>query len=156
MEKFIVFAVAFGFAAAAAAQQFKWIDQNGRVQYGDSPPAGAKATPLRPPAGPSSPPPSRAAAGKTDGKKAEQLTPEQAFQKRQKDKLAADAKAEKERAEAETGRGNCESARSQMRQLQSGERMSTVGKSGERGYMNDAQRAAETSRAQKAIDDWCK
>lgn len=156
MKKAIVFTIALGFSAAIGAQQYKWVDQNGRVQYGDSPPAGAKATPLAPPAGRSSAAPPGDTAGKKDGKKAPQLTPEQAFQKRQKDRQEADQKTEKERADAEISRTNCESARSQLRQLKSGERMSTVSKSGERGYMDDAQRAAESSRAEKAIADWCK
>jgi hypothetical protein len=27
-------------ASAASAQQYKWVDQNGKVQYGDRPPTG--------------------------------------------------------------------------------------------------------------------
>ena len=36
-------------APPAWAQIYKWVDEQGRVQYGEKPPAGAKSTPLRPP-----------------------------------------------------------------------------------------------------------
>ena len=32
-------------AAPAWAQIYKWVDEKGRVQYGEKPPAGAKAAP---------------------------------------------------------------------------------------------------------------
>ena len=37
-------------AQAALAQVFKWVDENGRVHYGEKPPAGAKASTVKPPA----------------------------------------------------------------------------------------------------------
>jgi hypothetical protein len=35
---------------AASAQVFKWVDENGRVHYGEKPPPGAKANTVKPPA----------------------------------------------------------------------------------------------------------
>ncbi len=149
------FAFALTFAATASAQQFKWVDKDGRVRYSDVPPPGVKATPLRPPPGPVSvPSPSKpAAAGKKDEKP---LTPEEAFQKRQKDQQEAAAKAEKERADSEAKKTNCDGARQNLSQLESGQRMSTMSPTGERGYMDDSQRAKEIDRARKAVADWCK
>ena len=41
---------------AASAQVFKWVDENGRVHYGEKPPPGAKANAVKPPAaGPGTP-----------------------------------------------------------------------------------------------------
>ena len=41
---------------AALAQVFKWVDENGRVHYGEKPPPGTKANAVKPPAGaPNSP-----------------------------------------------------------------------------------------------------
>ena len=158
MNRLMVFAAAASlFCTAALAPLYKWVDSNGRVQYGDTPPPGAKATRLKPPpAGPApAPAAAPAAAGKKDdGKKP--LTPEEAFQKRQKDAAEAEQKAQKAAAEAETKRSNCEAAQSQVRGLQSGERMATTNAAGERVYMEDTQRAAELARAQKAAADWCK
>jgi uncharacterized protein DUF4124 len=139
------------FATGAVAQQFKWVDRDGRVQYGDTPPPGVKATRLKPPPAPVSSPAQSSA--KKDAKK---LTPEQAFQKRQQDQREGAEKAAQEQAEAQNKRANCEAAQAQLRQLQSGERISTVTASGERSFVDDAQRARETERAQKAVSEWCK
>jgi hypothetical protein len=37
-------------AATASAQVFKWVDENGRVHYGEKPPPGATANAVKPPA----------------------------------------------------------------------------------------------------------
>ncbi|HEX9398345.1 MAG TPA: DUF4124 domain-containing protein [Burkholderiales bacterium] len=152
MKKLAVVALALALAVPAFAQQYKWIDQDGKVRYGDLPPAGVKATPLKPPSGPAAPASAPAAAQKK-GEKA--LTPEQAFQKRQKDREEADQKAEKERAESGVKRANCDSAQAALRQLQSGARMNTMNAAGERIVMEDSQRASEMARAQKAVTEWC-
>ena len=74
MNKAIILGLGVLFSATAMAQQYKWVDQNGKVQYGDVPPPGVKAQRLKPPAGGSAPAPSAAA------KKAEKpLSAEEAF-----------------------------------------------------------------------------
>jgi hypothetical protein len=154
MIRLLVFCAATLLAGSGLAQQYKWTDKDGKVRYGDTPPAGSKATLLRPPSGPATAP---ASAPSSAGKKGEKaLTPEQAFQKRQKEQQEGAQKADKERAEAEVGRANCESAQASLRQLQSGERISTTTSSGERSFIDDAQRAANMERAQKAVSEWCK
>jgi len=154
MTKTTLLLLALAFAAPVAAQQYKWVDQDGKVRYGDTPPAGAKATRLKPPPGPAGSPASApAAAGKKDQKA---LTPEQAFQKRQKDQQEAEQKAQKERAEAEVARTNCQSSQARLRQLQSGERVAITNAAGERVYLDDSQRTRDTELAQKAVSDWCK
>lgn len=151
MIRLSVFCAALALATGAIAQQFKWVDRDGRVQYGDTPPPGVKATRLKPPPAPVSSP--AQSSGKKDAKK---LTPEQAFQKRQQDQREGAEKTAQEQAEAQNKRANCEAAQAQLRQLQSGERISTATASGERTFIDDAQRARETERAQKAISEWCK
>jgi hypothetical protein len=140
-------------ASAASAQQYKWVDQNGKVQYGDRPPTGVQATPLKPPSGPSTAgaPSTGAAAGKKDGKA---LTPEQAFQKRQQDERDRVAKAEKEKSEAANKKYNCEQARANMRNLDTG-RVSQTDAQGERVFLDDAQIAQQRERARQALSDWC-
>ena len=145
-----LFLAALLVVSTASAQQYKWVDQNGKVQYGDLPPPGVKATPLKPPPGPTS---SAAPAGKKDAKK---LSPEQEFQKRQKDEQERQAKAEKERAEAATRSANCESARANLRTLESGQRVSSTNAAGERVFMDEQQVAQQTAAARKAVADWCK
>ena len=150
MIRLLVFCAAALLASSGFAQQYKWVDKDGKVRYGDTPPPGARATPLRPPPGPAAAP---AATAKKDEKP---LTPEQAFQKRQKEQQDQEQKAEKERGETDASRANCEIARSNLRQLESGERIATISATGERAYLDDTQRARDTERAQKAVADWCK
>ena len=46
MMRSLVFAAGLLVAGSACAQ-YKWTDQNGRVQYSDTPPAGVNAAPMR-------------------------------------------------------------------------------------------------------------
>ena len=55
MKKSLLFVAALAFATSALAQQFKWVDKDGKVQYGDTPPPGVKATRLQGPASGSAP-----------------------------------------------------------------------------------------------------
>jgi len=152
MKRTLLFIVVMGFAAAAAAQQFKWVDKDGRLQYGDVPPPGVKAQRMRPPPQGSSPAPSSSAA-KKDGKA---LSPEAAFQKRQKETQEQDEKAAKERAEADVRKANCDAAQAGLRQIQSGQRIATMNSAGERVFLDDSARAAEEARAQRAVSENCK
>jgi hypothetical protein len=154
MKRTLLLLVVMGFAASAAAQQFRWVDKDGRVQYGDTPPPGVKATRLKPPSGGSTSAPSSSAPAKKDGEKA--LSPEASFQKRQKEAKELEDKAGKDRAEAETQRLNCMAAQSQVRQIQSGQRITGTNAAGERVFLDDSQRALELERAQKAVSESCK
>ena len=157
MKRIILALTAMAFAAAASAQTYKWVDKNGKLQYGDTPPGDASSvTRLKTPSGGGAPAPAAAPEAKKDAKdKDKALTPEQAFQKRQQDRAKADESADKERAKAEEKRANCETAQSNLRQLQSGQRMWTVNAAGERIFVDDDQRAREADRAQQAVSRWC-
>src|SRR2546423_1976784 len=161
MNRLVVMLLAVAFAGTASAQLYKWVDNNGRVQYGDTPPGDAsKVTRLRPPPAGSAPAPvAPAATSETAAKdkdKDKALTPEQAFKKRQQERQEAEQKAGKERAEADQKRAGCENAQAGLRQLQSGQRLSTVNSAGERVFIHDDERTRQLQRAQKSVDDWCK
>ena len=93
MLRALLFIAGCAFALAAAAQ-YKWTDKDGRVQYGDYPPPGVKATRIKGPSGPSSPPPAPASApgSKDVGKDGKPLSPEAAFRKRQQEQAEAEKK----------------------------------------------------------------
>lgn len=144
-------------AAVAQAQNFRWVDKDGKVQYGDNPPPGVKSTPLKAPPGPATPPASPASkdAGK-DGKDAKKaLTPEEAFRKRQEDAKKAEAKAAEEAANAAKKKQNCTSAQSRLRELESGMRISQTNAQGERVFMDDETRAREVVTARQAVKESC-
>jgi surface antigen len=159
MKKPLLILAALAFAGAASAQQFKWVDKDGKVRYGDVPPPGVKATPMRAPSGPA--PAAEAKGAKDKGGKAPAgpLTPAQQeaeFRKRQVD---AEKAREKEARAAEEARGrqeNCQNAQAHLRQVESGQRIARVDAKGERSFLEDDQRAAEAARARKSVAEWCK
>jgi hypothetical protein len=80
-----------------------------------------------------------------------------AFRKRTLERQEAEAKGEKEKAEAGVAARNCNDARAQLKQLQDGQRVSKIDpNSGERSFLEDKDRPGEIANAQKAVDGWCK
>src|SRR5574341_966538 len=156
MKRIFLFSALVVFAAAAAAQQYKWVDKDGKVRYGDVPPPGVKAQRLRPPPGASAPSPAPAAPAAKKDAKDKPLTPEQAFQKRQKEAQEQDAKLAKERQDADAKRANCEQAQAQLRAVQSGQRVARTNAAGEQVILDDAEMARERDKAQKLVSEWCK
>ena len=144
----LVVAVAV-FAAPAIAQQYKWVDKNGKTQYGDIPPPGVKATPLRAPSGPAAPPAADAkAAPKGPLTAAEQ---DMAFRKRQTEAQKGRDKEEKTAQEAEAKKDNCARLQEQARLYESGQRISRTNSEGERYYLEDTRVAEEARRARQLM-----
>ena len=146
--------------AGAAAAQYKWTDQNGRVQYGDTPPQGANAAPMRGRPSPSSsyaPSSSEpeAAEKKDDAKKPLTAADQDAeFRKRRQAAEKERQKQAKAQEEAEDRRENCARAREYTRTLDTGRVVRTDAK-GENYYLDDAQLAQERARAQQIIQQSC-
>jgi len=153
-------------AAGAAQAQWKWRDAKGNVQYSDMPPpAGtpekdilqrpynAKPTiVVAPQAGPASaasaPPPAASAPTKAEQEAA-------ARQKQNQDNDAAKKKEEERRIAAQR-RENCGRAQANLRDLQSGTRLTRTNEKGERVFMDEAQIAAEVNRARDLITSECR
>lgn len=159
MNKTFAFLAALAFATPVWAQQYKWVE-NGRTRYGDVPPPGVKATPLRGSSALVAPAPAPAAKGAKDAKAASKgpLTPaeqEAEFRKRQIEAQKAHDKSAKEAEEARAKQENCVNAQAQLRLLESGERIAKTDAKGERYFVDDEQRQAETVRARKLVSDWC-
>ena len=152
----ILLAAACAFAAGAMAQQYKWVDKDGRVQYGDAPPPGVRATPLRPP--PAQAPAPREADKSAAAKKGPQTPAEREadFRKRQQEAAKDREKQTQEQQLAEEKKENCARAQEMLRTLQSGQRIARTDAKGERYYLEDAQIAQETVKAQQAVQHWCK
>lgn len=146
------------FAAGAAQAQIQcWTTKDGKRACGDTPPAGAK---VREVGGPGAAPAAAPAAKDAASKEAKKgpLTPaeqEQAFRKRQIDAEKAREKEDKERADAATKKESCERAREAQRAMASGQRIARTDAKGERYYLDEAQAAAETAKAQQLVQQWC-
>ena len=129
-------------AAGASAQQYKWVDKNGRVQYGDTPPPGVKATAMRAPAGPSAPP----AAPAASARKGPAAVADQEKQRQAQSQSPEDEAMKKQ---------NCANARDQLRMLESGQRIMRLDAKGERYFLEEAQVQQEATQARQAIQQWC-
>ncbi len=147
MRAFVALTCLAIMAPVLAAGVYTWRDKEGKVHYSDVPPAGdtqsrsfkAASTP--------------ASAGEARSHIANQ---DLEFRKRREEAGEARAKAEKESKDAEERKTNCTQARNQLAALTSGQRLTRFNAAGEREYLDDAQRAQETERANKAVADWCK
>ena len=162
MYRLALLAVGMTLAAAAAAQQYKWTDSSGRVQYGDVPPPGVKVTRLRSSSGGYGPPVEAApAADAKDAAKAAPkgpLTPaeqEAAFRKRQQDAAKDREKQAAVDQQAAAKRQNCLNAQENLRALETGGRIARNDAKGERVYLGDAEIAQETARARALVQQAC-
>ncbi len=163
MKTTLVLAMLLLAAAGASAQPYKWVDKNGRVQYGDMPPPGASATPLRTPSGRAAPPASEEPKDEAkdqakDETKKQPLTAaeqEAEFRKRRDEAEQQRQKQAKAAEEVAARKQNCVVAQNQLRTMESGQRIARTNAQGERYFLEDAQIAQETAKARQAVQDWC-
>ena len=159
MRKALILVATLAFAGSAAAQ-YKWVDQNGRIQYGDTPPSGGRISTVRPPsarpetAGDEARDESKKDEAKKDRAPATVAEKEADFRKRAMDAEKEREKQAQARKEADRKRENCARARENVRVLESG-RVTRVDAKGERYFLDDAQLAQETVKARQDIQDWC-
>lgn len=173
VSRTLILAVAGGLFSLTAFAQWQWIDKDGRKVYSDrSPPADIpEKNVLKSPRGarmavipvPNDDPAAAPAAGAPaavakNSANTPKLTGKDA-QLEAKKKQAEEEEAAKKQAEAEkvaqAKSENCERAKKSLAGLQSGQRISTTNAKGERDYMDDNTRAAETKRVQGIVSD-CK
>ncbi|MES2413015.1 MAG: DUF4124 domain-containing protein [Pseudomonadota bacterium] len=165
----LVLALAAASFALPVVAQWQWIEKDGRKVFSDRPPPAdvqEKSILRRPggatraaspevvaasPIGAASAPASKASAPKLITRDTELEA-----KKKKAEEEAAEKKKADEASVAKAKAENCERARGAMATLQSGVRMSSINTKGEREVFDDARRAAETRRAQEAIDSNCK
>jgi hypothetical protein len=154
----LVCALSLAVAGGAAAQAYRWVDKDGKVRYGDTPPPGVKATPLSLPQGGGNAAPAAGDAAAKGAKKGP-LTPaeqEKEFRKRQAEAQKAAEKAAQEQQDAQARADNCKRAQASLRTLETGQRVVTTDEQGDRYFLNEEQIAKQTAAARQAVSDWCK
>ncbi|MDD4977700.1 MAG: DUF4124 domain-containing protein [Gallionella sp.] len=159
MSKYLViFLLMFGSTAYAAAN--KWIDASGQVHYSDKMPpqqaVGVKTigpnTPDAPIFTAASGVPAASGVAASNTKAAAEKDPA----KEAAAKKAAAAKAEQEAAIKAQNQANCAGAKQNMANLKDGMRIATVDPTtGERSFMDDAQRAKSMEDAQQQVSKFC-
>lgn len=147
---------------------WKWKDKDGRIQISDrAPPNDVPARDiLSQPAGASSKATATAPAPVADVGKAAPTAPaasgvESALDKKRKQDAADKASQQAAAQAAEKARvaaakaENCSRARGHMAALESGQRMSRMNANGEREFLDDQARAAESARTRQLMDSNC-
>jgi len=128
----------------AAAATYKWLDENGRVVYGDTPPPGVKAERINvalPPADPS-------AVRDMASKDAE-------LKKREQQRAEAQAGAEKAVADNQAAVERCVQARGRMQALRSEGQLYRYNEKGDKVFLDQAARdkaIAETDRYMRDLN----
>src|SRR3954468_23892414 len=148
--------------AGTVAAQSKWVDKDGRVTYGDAPPVGANAAPMRCSAAPlpqaeEAPSDKADKADKKDDAKKKPLTAAEqdaAFRKRREEAEKEREKQAKADGSAAAKRENCTRAQSYVRTLETG-RVASSDAQGERYFLDDSQLAQENAKARQDVRDWC-
>ncbi len=151
--------------AALAQAQYMWIDEKGIKQFSDRAPP--PSIPLKnilkaPPGVLTAPPvlvqsdvaaaPALAAPAAAKAKAAPTTADRNAdFNRRQKEKADLELKEKDERDVKLAKAEQCEALRLSKRTFESGERIGVQQKNGDRGYMSDEQRAAESAKIDKNL-----
>jgi Domain of unknown function (DUF4124) len=146
-----------------AQAQWKWRDKAGQTQYSDlaPPPGTAEADILQRPTvtqvrAPVAAAPAASAASGADALKPKTVEPELEAKRRKAEQEKADkAKVEDDRRVAAQS-DNCARARSYLRTLQDGVRITRANDKGEREYLDDKGRADETKRTRDIVSSDCK
>lgn len=154
-------------AATLAQAQFVWIDDKGLRQYSDRPPppsvplarilkgpglAAQKAAAAASATASAAAAPASAPAAKAEPTMAQRNAD---FRKRQADAAMEEQKAADASKRQSDIDNHCKELRQSKKVLESGRRIGTTDKAGEPSYMDDAERAAQLQKAQRALAD-CK
>jgi hypothetical protein len=123
---------------AAAAQMYKWVDENGRTHYSETPPPdGAKVDKVDIKPGPATPAPP------IDWKQREMEARQQRIQKEQREGFD---KAQEQNASSER-KNKCIESQRRLSIFQAGRPVYTMNEKGEKVYLEDKDR-------QREIDTW--
>jgi hypothetical protein len=144
-----------------AQAQWKWRDRSGQTQYSDLPPPAAvpEQDILQRPQGATRragvPAAATAAASAAPLLAARGSDPELEARRKKIEQDALDKKKAEEAKVAAAKAENCTRAKSQMRSLDSGVRMTRTNDKGEREYLDDTARAAEAKRTREMMSSDC-
>jgi len=135
-------------SVAAHAGVYKWVDENGKVHYGDSPQASQPTVEMN----------------------VEETTPElssedllsreekreRLLQSMEEDRLEKQEKRDKQKAENEKNRQKCNQYRDRMRHYERANALYKLDKDGNRVYMSDGERAGATKSLRAKINQYCR
>ncbi len=149
MKPFLALIALALLALNAHAGLNKWVDEEGKVHYSDTPPPDVKTQSVR----------SLSGKGQTEAPASyspKSYTEREAELKKSKlEKEEASKKNAQQDAAAETRKRNCETARQHARALEEGARVYNYDQNGERVYLDDDARTQRLEEARKTISADC-
>jgi len=149
MKLHIVIVALSLFSLPAHAGLNKWVDEEGKVHYSDTPPQNAKTQSV----------PNIAGKGQVEAPAT--FSPksyaerEAELKKSRQEKAEAAGTQTQQAADAETRKSNCSAAQQNLRALEEGARIVTYDANGERVYLDDAAREQRLNDARKTISANC-
>jgi len=132
--------------AVLAAGVYRWVDEQGKVHYGDRPPGEANFAPVEIEAAPTPAPENERRKAKT----------QRLLDALESERAQAQAKAAQAEAEQARKARNCEAARRQVAFYERANSLFRRGPDGKRLYLSDEERARTQSQARSLVDKWCK
>ncbi len=149
MKRFLLCAALIVWSGMASAAVYKWVDAQGKVQYGDRPPDGVHAEVVEllgthsAQSRPAPPPPSNPNVGKPAG------APQDPAAANLSAKQAVDADV------AQTREKQCADAQERYKKLIEGRKLYKTGADGEREYLTSAEIDTERVNAKRDLDTTC-
>ena len=131
------------------ASVYKWIDDNGKVHYGDRPQASQPAVEMQVDNAPAAK--SYSDDGMSRAEKRERL-----LQAMEEDRVEKQEQRDKQKALSQQNRQKCNRYRDRMRHYQRASALYNLDKNGNRVYVSDAERARSTKNLQAKINRYCR
>ncbi len=132
----------------AAAEVYKWVDEDGKVHYGDAPPTQGNSATIR-----TDPPPSDTAVDQSRNR-LDTLREQAAVLNKEREER--EKKKEANEQEKTEQRQRCLQAKNDLRVAEFDGRVFHWDEQGNRVYLEDDERAAKRARAQKEVDTYCR
>jgi len=133
------------FTGPASAAMFKWKDADGKIQYGQHPPAGVEAARIRADSSPKHAPATR--------KPLQDQLKE--LEERQQQQQAAEAEAELEKKNAGIRKQNCANARANITRLGYGGNRLAAMPDGSYKRLTEAEKQQQLKKNQEAVKEFC-
>ena len=129
---------------------YKWVDENGKIHYGDQPQSSQPSVEMNIDVTPS------VSMGSDEDQLSREEKRERLLQSMEEDRLEKQEQREKQNALRAQNRQKCIRYRDRMRHYQRANALYKLDKDGNRVYMSDTDRAKATKKLQAQIDRYCK
>ena len=148
--KYLILFVIMSLPLVIQAGVYKWVDNNGKVHYGDQPQSSQSSVEMNVDVTSSVP------GGPGEDQLSREEKRERLLQSLEEDRLEKQEQREKQKALRAQNRQKCNRYRDRMRHYQRANALYKLDPDGNRVYISDNERAKATRKLQSQIDRYCK